>query len=225
MGMRSTVDERCQHRQAAQTAWGGPSCMASSTQRHKCCSLRVVPERSDLQHLLSTPTLQRGERSTSQARPHPGPTTDGSCSPQRITPPKMHRHSFLERWLSNIPLLSSNTTTTSPSCLGALTCHAASLGQGGLLPTCREENRRVTDSLDFQPSFKAQTSITQDQIHAESMVLSGRPTTDPSQAVPLREPKIPAASPLFTSLEGLRAPSAPRVLEQVPGRSTALADQ
>lgn len=32
MGMRSTVDERCQHRQAAQRAWGGPSCTASSTQ-------------------------------------------------------------------------------------------------------------------------------------------------------------------------------------------------
>lgn len=68
--------------------WGGPSCTASTIQRQKCCRLRAAPESSDLQHLLSTPTLQRGERSTSQARPHPGPTASASCSPQRITPPK-----------------------------------------------------------------------------------------------------------------------------------------
>lgn len=44
-------------------------CTASITQIKKCCSVRGVLERSALQHLLLTPTLHRGERSTSQARP------------------------------------------------------------------------------------------------------------------------------------------------------------
>lgn len=66
--MRDVSADR-QHREP----WGGPSCTASTTQRQKSCGLRVVPERSDLQHLLSTPTLQRGERSTSQAGPQTSP--------------------------------------------------------------------------------------------------------------------------------------------------------
>lgn len=110
----SADQQPLQRGQSVQRASGRPA-LHSITQIKKCCSLRGVLERSALQHLLSTPTLHGGERSTSQARPHPGITANGICSPQRTTPPKKHRHPFLERWLPNMPPLSSSTTATSPS--------------------------------------------------------------------------------------------------------------
>lgn len=178
--------------------WGRLSCKASTTQRQKCCSLRAAPEGSDLQHLLSTPTLQRGERSTSQARPQTSPRANSQCQllpSEDNTPQKCTGTPLLRGGCQTCPL--SPPTPPPPLHLawGALTCHAASLGQGGLLPTCREESRRVTDSFHFQHSFKAQTSLTQDQIHAESMVLSERSMTDPRQAVLLHRAKDSSCLP------------------------------
>lgn len=140
----------------------------------------------------------------------------------------MHRHPFLERWLSNIPLLSSNPTATSPGeHLLAMLPH---LAKGGLLPTCREEKRRVTDSLNFPAQFQSPNfhhpGSGSCRKHGAEWWTHKR--SHPAEQCLCREPRIPAASPLFTcleGLEGLRAPSALKVLGQVPGRSRDLADQ
>lgn len=73
-------------------------------------------------------------------------------------PPKCTGTPFLRSGCQTSPFCPPTPPPPLRLAWGALTCHAASLGQGGLLPTCREENRRVTDSLNFRP-LKAQTSI------------------------------------------------------------------
>lgn len=140
----------------------------------------------------------RGEREAQvrpDLRPHQGQKPMTAAPHRDQHPPKCTGTPFLRGGCQTSPF--SPPTPPAPLRLawGALTCHAASLGQGGLLPTCREENRRVTDSFHFQPSFKAQTPVTQDQTHAESMVLSAGPTTDPSPAVPLQRAKDSSCLP------------------------------
>lgn len=198
MGMRSTADERCQHRQAAQRALGRPVLQS----KHHPETEMLQPPGSPRGLRPSAPPLDshlaEGREKHKPGQPQTSPRANSQCQllpSEDNTPQKCTGTPLLRGGCQTCPL--SPPTPPPPLRLawGALTCHAASLGQGGLLPTCREESRRVTDSFHFQHSFKAQTSLTQDQIHAESMVLSERSMTDPRQAVLLHRAKDSSCLP------------------------------
>lgn len=152
--MSAQTSSPCRGASQPKEPQGGQPCTASITHIETCCSVQGVLERSALQHLLSAPTLHSRKRSTSQAGPQES-SMDNSrwhvLPTENSTPPESTGTPSSRGGCQSSPFSPPAPPSRLQLAWGALTCHAASLGYRALLPTCREENRRVTDSLNVTP--------------------------------------------------------------------------
>lgn len=85
----------CRGASQSEEPQGGLPCTVGIRQIKKRCSVRGGQPFSTSSWLPSS-TGEREAQVRPDLRPHPGRKANGICSPQRITPPKKHRHPFLE---------------------------------------------------------------------------------------------------------------------------------